>query len=1466
MNLSPSSSTSSVVAAVSSASVSKSRTFNARFRVKEEKPSNDLTNREDDQRKLVEEEEQRFSQCLDNGYVGSTSRTTVTSQGEVFSHMQISACFSKPEVDAVSRETSLVCVARRMPPTDRTPSNIQVEQFSTRLDLRGNLLAIDTSGVSSTYSQYLNKSLIGRSLLELCHPLDMLKVKGHLEEALRTRTYTNSPVYRLMVAQDRYVCVQTKSKLFATSEEEYVMATHSIIRDSESTTNITVVLPVQTNVGNSSPARLPAIEAAGPSRVVSSATSSNDTAVTTTYDYLSLSPSTNDVECSDLLQDCLGLSEILPSNSWSDYESTQPESEPSKSEEVKPRINLSAGMTSSSAGITVSSAQQSDTNTTSSASSTTVNTSSSPRTSNQFGGQVGQQQQSHSSPKTSTGSNESPTDSATHKLRNLLTQGSSDEDPNSNSQSSHDILRDLLNNEDTEDFQGIVSGAAAAVSASFASGGNVVFSFDTTTTMTSSAPSSSSSKPLTTASQITTDTSSSTNLTNSGNKTNNQNNNSGNDMLRKLLNDDDQCKNYRKSSQPQDILQQLLKDNSDTTQGSPSHNSSYPSTPVSTLPTSLSELMSPQSAGPSSLARFSNPSSNKRKSVDESGSLHGSQPPTPQAIDSYKRPATTVSQQPKSQQLAGQNPMLASMLAQTPKTLPVAPITIPTSIVSQVPQERLPKNLEKKLVHTPAGQDGLVLVASQGSLGGIVSPGQFMLPNQAGQTVMRANLANLPPNIQALGPVSQHRFQVQTQMDQNNQQQQGFLNKMLVDGNSMSPRIGPSSQPMFPTTSGQQHQQQSVHQIQQHLRSGGMIQFPDDQQSDPMLSDILDHFLQQEMDVTSVVSHPSVSAPQVSNHLHQSNQSQASDDMLLKILDEVLEPSNPAVATPSTPGSSVTPSTPTNDMNEKLRISEIQRQLMSCEASSQQQRQAFAGPFVNFSSHQGPPPAYSSQVMSGVRGRLPQVMQHRPQQYIPTGMSPTNMPQQPMSPGFTGNMASGQPRGIKGQTRAQLQNQQKRQMLQQNQQPMGMLGNPGDQSVHMLPDNLNEMLNKTIAPNVSLPLKPRFPGNHGGNSPIPQSMNPSQLSPNQRQQISAPFSPHGQSYPSHSPSGQPPVTTNFPPSNTMSPHPHSGYSNVSSPLPGPNSPAGMMQSMSSPQPNYAASPTPGHHQNWTSGPRPQGNRIQAANPMLNAQLGGPGQPAVPASGQIRFTNRPSVPPTARGMGSPGPRNSPQFPQSPGQFQQQAPQPGGPNARLIQLNPQTQPLIQGSQVSRTRGASPRIMASNESPFSSSFTSSSGTPVQIEARSPGQFMASQGISSEVRQKVQAIVGARSQHHLQQQSQAHQMMMSSSPSMSVSSIQSSSLSMASNSFTQADLDAMDLGLSLELEPSGLSFGSAGDSLSMHTSFEEFTGNMTNSSSSTTCINNTPSGSSPAAQQHLLRSQSLNSPRMVGIVLCSL
>lgn len=50
----------------------------------------------------------------------------------------------------------LMCVARRIPPNEDS-SGLAPELFITKLDTTGKIIGIDTSGVSSTYSQYLNR-------------------------------------------------------------------------------------------------------------------------------------------------------------------------------------------------------------------------------------------------------------------------------------------------------------------------------------------------------------------------------------------------------------------------------------------------------------------------------------------------------------------------------------------------------------------------------------------------------------------------------------------------------------------------------------------------------------------------------------------------------------------------------------------------------------------------------------------------------------------------------------------------------------------------------------------------------------------------------------------------------------------------------------------------------------------------------------------------------------------------------------------------------------------------------------------------------------------------------------------------------------------------------------------------------------------------------------------------------------
>jgi hypothetical protein len=187
-----------------------------------------------------------------------------------------------------------------------------------------------------------------------------------------------------------------------------------------------------------------------------------------------------------------------------------------------------------------------------------------------------------------------------------------------------------------------------------------------------------------------------------------------------------------------------------------------------------------------------------------------------------------------------------------------------------------------------------------------------------------------------------------------------------------------------------------------------------------------------------------------------------------------------------------------------------------------------------------------------------------------------------------------------------LAQQSQQQMIPQTQQPL----NSEQISFGGFPENMNELLNNTVAPNVALTVKPRGgPGTSqpdGGpqlsprytpitavSSPLPQSPAP-QLSPGPR----PPYSPAPvaqQSYPS--PSGGQYPTAN---QHRMSPH----FASSPSPAQGPHSPLMQM----SPQTN-----------NWSQAVRPtalgqqsqqviqqssQNVSITQTNPMLNAQLSG----------------------------------------------------------------------------------------------------------------------------------------------------------------------------------------------------------------------------------------------------------------------
>lgn len=81
-------------------------------------------------------------------------------------HFQISSTLlpypsEKAEGGDITSESAevgpcLMCVARRIPQNEKT-TGVPFEQFTTKLDTTGKIIGVDTSGVSSTYSQYLNK-------------------------------------------------------------------------------------------------------------------------------------------------------------------------------------------------------------------------------------------------------------------------------------------------------------------------------------------------------------------------------------------------------------------------------------------------------------------------------------------------------------------------------------------------------------------------------------------------------------------------------------------------------------------------------------------------------------------------------------------------------------------------------------------------------------------------------------------------------------------------------------------------------------------------------------------------------------------------------------------------------------------------------------------------------------------------------------------------------------------------------------------------------------------------------------------------------------------------------------------------------------------------------------------------------------------------------------------------------------
>lgn len=90
-------------------------------------------------------------------------------------------------------ESRVLCVARRLPDSEQQPidndgqNNVQIEQFTTRLDFHGRVTFLDTSSMSTKFSwniNYLKNNLINNLLHDFVHPDDLKKVQQHLKEAI----------------------------------------------------------------------------------------------------------------------------------------------------------------------------------------------------------------------------------------------------------------------------------------------------------------------------------------------------------------------------------------------------------------------------------------------------------------------------------------------------------------------------------------------------------------------------------------------------------------------------------------------------------------------------------------------------------------------------------------------------------------------------------------------------------------------------------------------------------------------------------------------------------------------------------------------------------------------------------------------------------------------------------------------------------------------------------------------------------------------------------------------------------------------------------------------------------------------------------------------------------------------------------------------------------------------------------
>ncbi|VDI35698.1 nuclear receptor coactivator 2 [Mytilus galloprovincialis] len=155
-----------------------------------------------------------------------------------YENMQISALQQPGEKFSETSESSvgqscLVCIARRLSITEKTNTMLGIEQFTTKQDTNGKILAFDTSGIAPGSQSCPDFN--GQNIQEFCHVNDVQNLAKHFQEVLKTGSNTSS-VYRFKFQDNRYFFVQSKSKIFRSDncEQDFILSTHSIIRECDS--------------------------------------------------------------------------------------------------------------------------------------------------------------------------------------------------------------------------------------------------------------------------------------------------------------------------------------------------------------------------------------------------------------------------------------------------------------------------------------------------------------------------------------------------------------------------------------------------------------------------------------------------------------------------------------------------------------------------------------------------------------------------------------------------------------------------------------------------------------------------------------------------------------------------------------------------------------------------------------------------------------------------------------------------------------------------------------------------------------------------------------------------------------------------------------------------------------------------------------------------------------------------------